>query len=251
MNDLKANATRKPEIIRIGVARRAAPSANAPGDPRNLFDKQSVHASKSEAILLAAARAFVKDGFHMTSLQDIADSLGISKPTLCYYVGAKEEILFKCSHTALEHLKLTLPSRADAQRARSGLEELTEFMVSLGEWTGSEFARCLVRCQYDLRDPVSLAQVARERKLIESAVQAIIRRGLEDGSIRSVHPEMVAAAILGSLLWIATWFDQQRTTRTPHDVGAMFADFFVGGLQPRAASATAARRADVRKPPRV
>ncbi len=196
------------------------------------FDRESEHARKSSAILLEAARAFVHAGFHNTSLQDIANRLGISKPTLCYYVGSKEEILFKCQHTALEHLRLTIPQAAEP--GRPGLEQLGDFVLELADWTGSDFARCLVRCQYDVVDEEALAHLANERRLIDSALQKIIVRGLKDGSIREVHPALASAAILGSLNWIATWFDPSRTDRTARDIGIAFLDLFVEGLGSRA-----------------
>ena len=204
-------------------------AAIASGEFRGPFDKESEHARKSHAILLAAAQAFVHAGFHNTSLQDIANRLGISKPTLAYYVGSKEEILFKCQHTALEHLKLTIPNGREA--VGTGLEQLSDFILHLAEWTGSDFARCLVRCQWDIQDEEALTHLAVERRLIDFALQKTIERGLKDGSIRGVYTPMVAAAILGSLNWIATWFDQARTKRTSLEVGHAFLDLFVNGLQ--------------------
>jgi len=192
------------------------------------FNKDSEHARKTHVILSASARAFMQAGFHDTSLQGIADSLGISKPTLCYYVGSKEEILFKCQHTALEHLRLTIPVGADT--GRTGLEQLGEFILHLAEWTGTDFARCLVRCQYGIQDPEALEHISHERKLIDQAVQRIIRRGLKDGSIRRVKPALASAAILGSLNWIATWFDPAKTKQSSRDVGMAFLDIFVAGL---------------------
>ena len=53
--------------------------------------------SKKEAlrrnVLEAAARLFAQRGFGGTNLQDIAESLGISRPALYYYFKSKEDIL--------------------------------------------------------------------------------------------------------------------------------------------------------------
>ncbi|WP_439587715.1 TetR/AcrR family transcriptional regulator [Hydrogenophaga sp.] len=204
-------------------------SGSDAGERGGPFDKESEHARKSHAILLAAAKAFVQAGFHNTSLQHIANRLGISKPTLCYYVGSKEEILFKCQHTALEHLKLTIPQANDP--SRTGMEQLGDFILNLAEWTASDFARCLVRCQWDVLDEEALTHLATERQLIDSALQQIVSRGLADGSIRDVHPALASAAILGSLNWIATWFDPDRTHRSSREIGEAFLDLFMNGLK--------------------
>ena len=40
-----------------------------------------------------AIRLFAERGFAGTSLQDIADALGITRPALYYYVKSKDELL--------------------------------------------------------------------------------------------------------------------------------------------------------------
>src|ERR1700748_1482449 len=42
-----------------------------------------------------ATRLFAERGFAGTSLQDIADALGITRPALYYYVKSKDELLAK------------------------------------------------------------------------------------------------------------------------------------------------------------
>src|ERR1700749_2472714 len=53
-------------------------------------------AAKRAALIRKAARAFSARGFYNTSLDDIAEELGVTKPALYYYVKNKEEILFAC-----------------------------------------------------------------------------------------------------------------------------------------------------------
>ena len=56
---------------------------------------------KKDAVLLAGARLFTRKGFQGTSLDDIAQSLGVTKPTLYYYIANKEEILIECVERGL------------------------------------------------------------------------------------------------------------------------------------------------------
>lgn len=57
---------------------------------------------KKDALLRQAAYAFRTNGYHGTSLADIAESLGISKPTLYYYVKNKQDLLYECHLAASE-----------------------------------------------------------------------------------------------------------------------------------------------------
>ena len=62
------------------------------------------HALKREAVILAAARAFAQRGYHNVSLDDLAASLKVTKPTLYLYVPNKEAILFECFRAGLEQI---------------------------------------------------------------------------------------------------------------------------------------------------
>src|SRR6266700_5560035 len=46
-----------------------------------------------KAIVAAAAELFARDGFGATSLDDIAEKLGVTKGALYYHIKNKEEIL--------------------------------------------------------------------------------------------------------------------------------------------------------------
>ncbi len=49
-------------------------------------------ARKREAILMAAARAFARGGYHVTTMQDIAREAGYTPPSLYAYFTGKEQI---------------------------------------------------------------------------------------------------------------------------------------------------------------
>src|SRR6188768_2232434 len=66
------------------------------------------HALKREAVILAAARAFAARGYHNTSLDDLAASLKVTKPTLYLYVPGKEAMLFECFRAGLAQIQSTL-----------------------------------------------------------------------------------------------------------------------------------------------
>src|ERR1700733_8461891 len=69
----------------------------APARKRNSTSLRATGNAKKEAlrrtVLQAAAKLFAQRGFGGANLQDIADSLGISRPSLYYYFKSKEEIL--------------------------------------------------------------------------------------------------------------------------------------------------------------
>src|SRR5215212_2161613 len=71
------------------------------------------HGSKREAVIRTAAQAFHERGYHNTSLDDVAATLGVTKPTVYYYVQNKEQLLFECFQAGL------VPIREALRRAES------------------------------------------------------------------------------------------------------------------------------------
>src|SRR3546814_5667497 len=86
---------------------------------------------KREAVLKAAVEMFNARGFHATSLDDLAASLGISKPTIYHYLGNKDQVLLECLTRGLMQL------RAAAEEAQTlpgtGLDRLRAFLRSYAD----------------------------------------------------------------------------------------------------------------------
>ena len=58
------------------------------------FNRSVQHDAKRIAILSQAARLFNYKGSRATTLHDIADSLGLTKTSLYYYVKNKEDLIY-------------------------------------------------------------------------------------------------------------------------------------------------------------
>lgn len=61
------------------------------------------HGSR-DRILEAAKRLFGQKGFAATSVREVVEAAGISKPTLYYYFENKEDLYRECIHTTLSGL---------------------------------------------------------------------------------------------------------------------------------------------------
>ena len=49
--------------------------------------------SREDQLLEVATRFFKEKGYHNTSMQDLADGLGVQKASLYYYIDSKEDLL--------------------------------------------------------------------------------------------------------------------------------------------------------------
>ena len=71
--------------------------------PSSPFNRTAQHDAKRAAILSQSAKLFNYKGSRATTLRDIAETLGLTKTSLYYYVKTKEELIYQCYMAALEH----------------------------------------------------------------------------------------------------------------------------------------------------
>ncbi len=190
-------------------------------------DKRSV---KSREILLAAARIFNLRGYHETSMSDVAQALGVSKPYLYYYLKNKDDILFECSRIATEDLHARLN---EVRRSKlTGWGRLDMLFRGYAQAMTTEFGICLIRNTA----PGSLSEGGRERlwvgrRRLNREVEQIIAQGIADGSIRPCDPIALSFALFGVFNWMTFWY-RPEGPMSADELAAMFMDLFAHGAVP-------------------
>jgi AcrR family transcriptional regulator len=206
------------------------------------------HGHKRAVVIRTAARAFDERGYHNTSLDDIAAALGVSKPTIYYYVPNKEQLLFECFRAGLEPIRAAL-LRAE-QAPGTSRDRLHGVIRDYALAIASEYGWCMVRAEHqDLGAELS-AQVRALKGEIDRGIRQLLQAGIDDGSIAVADPKLAAFAIAGALNWIGHWFRAGRTLSAEY-VAETFVQFLERGLAPRdpAPVASPAPRRRKRAPP--
>ncbi|MBW1878853.1 MAG: TetR/AcrR family transcriptional regulator [Deltaproteobacteria bacterium] len=94
------------------------------------MSEAAVSTHMKDRIIQAATRLFADQGFAATSVQAIADAVGIRKPSLLYHFGSKEELRQAVLENMLLHWKEDLPRvLAAAQRGRDRLNAVLTAMI--------------------------------------------------------------------------------------------------------------------------
>ncbi|MGI9245495.1 MAG: TetR/AcrR family transcriptional regulator [Steroidobacteraceae bacterium] len=207
----------------------------AQADPAEIWGRRRRrdHGTKREAVIRTAARAFDERGYHNTSLDDIAAALGVTKPTVYYYVANKEQLLFECFRAGLEPIRAALRRAEDADG--TGRERLREVVRDYALAIASEYGWCMVRAEHqDLGSELS-GEVKALKSEIDRGIRGLLQTGIADGSIAVGDPKLAAFAIAGALNWIAHWYRAGRSL-TPEQIADQFVHFLEHGLAPRAAN---------------
>lgn len=167
-------------------------------------DAAQVRALKRAAVLRGAARAFNKYGFHGTSLGDIAESLGVTKPALYHYVKNKQEMLFLLREATLTAAFSSL--EASEARGGSGRVRLISTLRDYIESINSEDSICVISMEERVLEEPYESNIIRIRDDFESRLRDLVVEGIEDGSIVPCCPKMVVFSLLGSVNWTQRWF---------------------------------------------
>jgi len=192
--------------------------------------KRRDHDLKRDAVVRAAAQAFNTHGYHNASLDDIAAALGVTKPTVYYYVANKEQLLFECFQAGLQRIR---DAFREAQRSdRPARERLNDVVRGYAEAIASEYGWCMVRAHDHDLGPELSRQVKTLKSEIDQGMRRLLREGIDDGSIGPCDPKITAFAMAGALNWIAHWY-RENQPMTATQVAEAFITFFENGLLPR------------------
>ena len=181
-------------------------------------------------ILHAALIAFRENGYHTTTLDDIAERLGVRKTALYHYFPDKESILYECHRESLAEIeRMTDEALNCCDRASERLAYLIREHVRIMTETldGSPLAFEVPALSAERR-----AEVISARDRYEKVLRDLIAQGIKDGEFREADPKIAVFAILGAINWIARWYRPEGEIHSP-ELGVQFADYLVGGLRCR------------------
>jgi AcrR family transcriptional regulator len=197
------------------------------------------HDVKRDAVVRAAAQAFNARGYHNTSLDDIAAALGVTKPTVYYYVANKEQLLFECFRAGLQTIR---DSFREAERSdRTARERLNAVVRGYAEAIASEYGWCMVRAHAPDLGPEMGRQINALKSEIDPGIRRLLREGVADGSIGPCDAKITAFAMAGALNWIAHWY-RENQPMSAAQIADAFATFFENGLLPRPSRTDGAHR---------
>jgi AcrR family transcriptional regulator len=151
-----------------------------------------------------AARLFAEQGYHGTSIGDLAEAMGLQKGSLYTHIDSKADLLWDVAregaeafHTALDALPEDGPVLERIRAAlRAHLRVVAEqhdiATVFIREWRYLEGER--------------REQFVAERRRYEERIRALFREGREVGELRTDLDDATAALLaLSAANWATTW----------------------------------------------
>jgi AcrR family transcriptional regulator len=179
-----------------GAPRRGKASA-ASSTRRDLVEKQ---------IMQCAMALFADRGFAGTSLQDIADAMGLTRPALYHYVASKDDLLGRLV-TEITEEPAGILARINGHTDLEPANRLHQMVTAsaLHQAAAPERFRLMIRSEAALPEPLAEEYERSRRRVLKEFIR-VVQDGIHAGSFRPVDPRLAALGIIGMINWMAWWY---------------------------------------------
>ena len=161
-----------------------------------------------DQLLDVAARLFGERGYEATTLEEIAQELGILKGSLYHYISSKAELHALVTKRRLEQLideveriaALDIPADEKLTQAlRKHLGTIHDFYPESSQW--------FVQPAPPKSTTDESAPAERPNRTYEKVIRRIITQGVRDGVFRDdLDPQVMTLSVLGSSNWLTLWY---------------------------------------------
>ena len=161
---------------------------------------------RDDEVISAAVKVFYQRGYSDSTVQDVANELGILKGSLYHYIKTKEDLLFR----VLESVHEDMHGIAEDVAARGGtpLGQLERYVRDQVNYNMDNIERISV--YYHDMDKLTgerLDKVRKDRREHSRFVTSLIEAAQSDGSIESVRaPWLLSNCVFATIIWTYRWY---------------------------------------------
>lgn len=177
-------------------------------------------------LLKAAATCFNEKGYSGTSLKDVARHLGLTDAALYYYVKNKEELVYQCYLRAAE-LGREAMERGIAEGG-NGYDQAWQYIHYHVDIMVGDEGPVAIMSEIPSLNRAHRNEILEVSRRHSAEFEAILERGIADGSIVPCNVRMTGNAIMGAINWIPKWFHGRP--RMAAEIRREFADILMRGL---------------------
>jgi AcrR family transcriptional regulator len=181
-----------------------------------------------EAILLAAERLFMDQGFRGISMRQIAEAVGVTKAALYYHFQDKEELFV----AIVERYLVAMSTLIDTAAAGSGSCRAQISAIVQRILTQPVEERAILRLTSQELSNVSPANRARFMQMYHerfiNRITALLEAGMASGELRVVEPSLATWTLLGMMYPYFHPSPPPGRSTSSEQINAMLSIFFDG-----------------------
>ncbi|MFS0574570.1 TetR/AcrR family transcriptional regulator [Sporosarcina sp. 179-K 3D1 HS] len=182
-----------------------------------------------EELLKQSILLFQQKGFSETSIQDIVDTINVTKGSFYYHYKSKESLLMDIQEQYIDDLL----NREEAileknETCRERLIQIVQLIIHDIKTQGPN-GRIYFREMRNL-SPENAKIIRGKREKFRLNIEQLLVEGIEAGEFRKeLHPKMIVFAILGVTNWSYSWFNPNGQISV-EELAVMFTDFILHGV---------------------
>ena len=171
----------------------------------------------------AAIVAMSEQGYHGTSVRDIADRAGMSSASLYHHFSSKQDLLFRITDRGIEALvrktedalRAAPDDPAARLRAIVRVHVLTHAENQRGSFIGNSEIRSL--------EPANRAIIISKRDQQKAIFDGVVAEGVERGVFTTPYPKEATMALVTMCTAVAQWYRPDGALR-PEEIADRYAD---------------------------
>lgn len=173
---------------------------------------------------------FNERGYHATSLDEVAASLGVTKPVIYHHLGNKAQVLFEFVRTGLSELQEA--AQEAKEESGDGLDRLRAYLRRYAETIMGDFDRCVIHTGDEMLSREARVKFRKLKRRIDTDLRARIQQAAADGSAYVPDTRTAAFAIAGALNWTARWH-RPGGPEDSSEIASSLVAILCAGLAPR------------------
>jgi len=154
-----------------------------------------------------AAQIILRKGYDATSINDIANALGMTKAGLYHYINVKKELLFDIMNFGLDELEqevvipaLSIPDTA--ARLRFIIASHARLV------TRGDGAITILVDEITALTPAQNRKITRRKRAHFDRLREVLNTLKSEGMLQDVDTTVATFSLLGMINWLSRWFRQ-------------------------------------------
>jgi AcrR family transcriptional regulator len=167
--------------------------------------KDEVAALKRERIIGAAAQLFYDRGYENSTLEAVAETMGVTKPFIYGHFKSKAELLADICTRGVSASLVAIDTALDQDSSPSGKLRLfaRDFLIAV--LNNQRNIAILTREEKNLQ-PEDFDRLSALRREFDHKLVSLLRSGVEAGEFRLNDPYVAALSIGGLVSWAYVWY---------------------------------------------
>jgi len=182
---------------------------------------------RQQRVVLEAAKVFAERGYDQTSIQDLADAIGLAAGGLYHYIGSKERLLISICDQLMEPLLDGAAALVEEDAPPAG-----QLRALVRLWVGHvvehrDHMLVFQQERHVIERGTQWRGVRSSRKRFERLVDDVLARVEASGEAAFADRRLAVSALLGMVNHTAQWY-RPRGRLSPEEIADGYVDLLLG-----------------------